>query len=138
MTNESSLQVIVLVSKTLTVCYGSFVALFLQDFIQESLYVLLPARTTALKDWRYIDIPPRVGLRYADGDGYRSKEPGHVSYISIFQRLPQERTKFIGRFHFHSFCAAIFPVNTARPSYFFSKAVRKGSTSLLPFPRLLV
>jgi hypothetical protein len=49
-------------------------------------------RTIVFKDWRYIDFLPRVGWRFADGDGYRSKEPINVSVVPfpIFfaQRFP--------------------------------------------------
>jgi hypothetical protein len=38
-------------------------------------------RSTVFNDWRYIDCLPRVGRRFADGDGYRSKEPIKVSNV---------------------------------------------------------
>jgi hypothetical protein len=38
-------------------------------------------RTKAFKDWRFINCLPRVGWRFADGDGYRSKEPINVSNV---------------------------------------------------------
>jgi hypothetical protein len=39
-------------------------------------------RTTDFEDWRYIDCLPRVGWRFADGDGYRSKEPTNLPNAS--------------------------------------------------------
>jgi hypothetical protein len=49
-------------------------------------------RTTVFRDWRNVDCLPRVDWRFADGDGYRSKEPINVSNVPfpIFsaQRFP--------------------------------------------------
>jgi hypothetical protein len=57
-------------------------------------------RTTVLKDRRYIDCLARVGRRFADGNGYRSKEPINVSKILSF----------------YSLRAAVSCVETAQPS----------------------
>jgi hypothetical protein len=40
-----------------------------------------PRRTRVFKDLHHIDCLARVGWRFADGDGYRSKEPIKVSNI---------------------------------------------------------
>jgi hypothetical protein len=49
-------------------------------------------RTAVLKDWHNIDCLPLIGWRFADGDGYRSKEPINVPNVPfpIFsaQRFP--------------------------------------------------
>jgi hypothetical protein len=51
-------------------------------------------RTTLFKDWRYINCLPRVGWRFADWDGYRSKEPINVSNVPfpIFSTTPTGAT----------------------------------------------
>jgi hypothetical protein len=38
-------------------------------------------RTTVFEDWRNIDCLPLIGWRFADGDGYRSKEPINMSNV---------------------------------------------------------
>jgi hypothetical protein len=74
-----------------------------------------PRRTTVFKDRRNIDCLPRVGWRFADGDGYRSKEPKNVSNIPFpilfAQRFPvrKRRTPLLYMFRL---CGS--PVNWVR------------------------